>query len=59
MLDCLTRLMDESVVETSISELLQIHSRYDVRVEGDDVQAVKLPHVNLHVPKKRYWQIRS
>ena len=51
-------LSDESVVGTSFSELLQIHSRYDVREEGDDARAVKLLHEKLHVPDKTNWQIR-
>ena len=51
-------LSDESVVGTSFSELLQIHSRYDVREEGDDARAVKLLHEKLHVPDKNNLQIR-
>ena len=47
----------ESVPETSLSELLQIHGRYDVREEGDDARAVKLLHEKLHVPDKTNWQI--
>ena len=35
-------LLDESVIDTSVSELLQIHSRYSIREEGDDARAVKL-----------------
>ena len=51
-------LSDESVVKTSFSELLQIHSRYEVREEGDDARAVELLHEKLDVPDKTNWQIR-
>ena len=51
-------LLDESVIETSVSELKQIHSRYSIREEGDDARAVKLLHEKLHVPDKTNWQIR-
>ena len=45
-------------MKTSFSELLQIHSRYDVREEGDDARAVKLLQEKLNVPDKTNWQIR-
>ena len=51
-------LLDESVIDTSVSELLQTHSRYSFREEGDDARAVKLLHEKLHVPDKTNWQIR-
>ena len=49
---------DESIVKNSCSELLQIHSRYGVREEGDDAQAVKLLREKLNVPDKTNWQMR-
>ena len=50
--------MDESVVKKSFDSLLEIHNRYTVREEADEVKAVKLLHDKLHTPDKTNWTMR-
>ena len=50
--------MDELVVKKSFVSLLEIHNRYTVREEADEVKAVKLLHDKLHTPDKTNWTIR-
>ena len=50
--------MDETVVEKSFDSLLEIHDRYTVKEEGDEVKAVKLLHDKLHTPENTNWTIR-
>ena len=51
--------MDETVVEKSFGSLLEIHDRYTVKEEGDEVKAVKLLHDNIHTIDKTNWTIGS
>ena len=51
--------MDETVVEKSFDSLLEIHDRYTVKEEGDEVKAVKLLHDNIHTIDKTNWTIGS
>ena len=48
---------DETVVEKSFDSLLEIHNRYTIKEEGDEVKAVKLLHDKLHTPDKTNWTI--
>ena len=50
--------MDETLVKKSFDSLLEIHNRYTVREEADEVKAVKLLHDKLHTPDKTNWTIR-
>ena len=50
--------MDETVVSKSFDSLLEIHHRYTIKEEGDEVKAVKLLHEKLHTPEKTNWTIR-
>ena len=52
--DCL----DESVVRKSFDSLLEIHNRYTVREEADEIKAVKFLHDKLNTPDKTNWTIR-
>lgn len=45
-------ILDETVVSKSFITLLDIHNRYAVKDEGDDLRALKLLHDKLHVPDK-------
>ena len=40
--------MDETIVNKSFDSLLEIHHRYTIKEEGDEVKAVKLLHDKLH-----------
>lgn len=50
--------MDETVGSKSLGTLLDIHHRYTVEEEGDEVKGVKLLHEKLHTPDKTNWTIR-
>ena len=50
--------MDETIVNKSFDSLLEIHHRYTIKEEGDEVKAVKLLHDKLHTPEKTNWTIR-
>ena len=50
--------MDETIVNKSFDSLLEIHHRYTMKEEGDEVKAVKLLHDKLHTPDKTNWTIR-
>ena len=50
--------MDETVVKKSFDSLLEIHHRYTIREEADEVKAVKLLHDKLHTPDKTNWTTR-
>ena len=50
--------MDETIVNKSFDSLLEIHHRYTIKEEGDEVKAVKLLHDKLHTPEKTNWPIR-
>ena len=49
--------MDETIVKKSIDSPLEIHNRYTVREEADEVKAIKLLHDKLHTPDKTNWTI--
>ena len=50
--------MTETIVKKSFDSLLNIHHRYTIREEADEVKAVKLLHDKLHTPDKTNWTIR-
>ena len=50
--------MDGTIVNKSFDSLLEIHHRYTIKEEGDEVKAVKLLHDKLHTPEKTNWTIR-
>ena len=50
--------MDETIVKKSFDSLFEIHNRYTVLEEADEVKAVKLLHDKLHTPNKTNWTIR-
>ena len=50
--------MEETFVEKSFDSLLEMHHRYTIREDGDEVKAVKLLHDKLHTPDKTNWTIR-
>ena len=50
--------MDETIVKKSFDSLLEIHNRYRIREEADEVKAVKLLHDKINTPDNTNWTIR-